>query len=68
MIETLLQKIYRKENLSISETRLIGSYMLSGTASSIEITAFLTALKMKGETIDEMFRSICSRRISNSHG
>ncbi|WP_317912102.1 anthranilate phosphoribosyltransferase [Carnobacterium maltaromaticum] len=54
MIETLLQKIYRKENLSISETRLIGSYMLSGTASSIEITAFLTALKMKGETIDEM--------------
>nr|WP_169741021.1 anthranilate phosphoribosyltransferase [Carnobacterium gallinarum] len=53
-MESILQKVYQKKDLTLEESRIIGDFILSGEANQVQITALLLALKMKGETIEEM--------------
>ena len=54
MIKEAIEKVARKIDLTEKETRLCFDEIMSGAATSAQIGAFLTALRMKGETIDEI--------------
>jgi anthranilate phosphoribosyltransferase len=49
-----LHKAVNRENLSNSEAQLVMDLILSGAATTPQIAAFLVALRMKGETPDEL--------------
>ncbi len=50
----ILNKIYNKENLSITESTFIFDRIMSGELDDINITAILVGLKLKGETKEEI--------------
>ncbi len=50
----ILNKIYNRNNLSIEESTFIFNKIMSGELDDIEITSILIALKMKGETKEEI--------------
>jgi anthranilate phosphoribosyltransferase len=54
MITKILQKLVTKKDLTYEESRGIMKEIMSGKASNPQITALLTALRMKGETIKEI--------------
>ena len=49
-----LHKAVNRENLSIPEAHMVMELILSGEATTAQIAAFLVALRMKGETSDEL--------------
>ena len=63
MINEAINKLAEKQNLTGAET--IGAFgeIMSGEATNAQIAAFITAMRMKGETIEEMQR-FCVR---NAH-
>ena len=54
MIHEALEKIVAEEDLSRVEAEAAMEEILSGLASDAQIAALLTALRMKGETVDEL--------------
>ncbi len=52
------QKIYNKQNLSLSEARNAFDIIMSGKASNIEIAAFLVSLSHKGVSGDELLSAV----------
>lgn len=54
MIKESIYQMLQKEDLSISSTEAVMKEIMSGEATASQIAAFLTALRMKGETIDEI--------------
>lgn len=54
MIKEAISKIIEKENLSYEEAKNVMTEIMDGTATQSQIASFLTALRMKGETIDEI--------------
>jgi anthranilate phosphoribosyltransferase len=54
MIHEALEKIVEGEDLSRVEAEAAMEQILSGSASDAQIAALLTALRMKGETVDEL--------------
>jgi len=54
MIHEALEKIISGENLSRVEAEAAMEQILSGNASEAEIAALLTALRIKGEVVDEL--------------
>lgn len=54
MIKDAIKKIVSGENLSYETAEAVMNEIMSGNASDIEISAYLTALRMKGETTDEI--------------
>ncbi len=53
-IRELLARLVRRENLSRSEAGQLLDALLDGDATDAQIAAALMALKMKGETVDEL--------------
>jgi anthranilate phosphoribosyltransferase len=53
-IHTLLSKLFEGESLTQPEAFSVFDQVLHGSISDIETTALLTALKMKGESADEI--------------
>jgi anthranilate phosphoribosyltransferase len=49
-----LERVVKRDNLLVSEALSAMQAILTGEASHIQIAAFLTALRMKGETVDEL--------------
>ena len=49
-----LQRVVARENLSASDAREAMLAILSGGSSTAQIASFLVALRMKGETPDEL--------------
>ncbi len=49
-----LHRVMNKESLSVGDARLAMAVILAGEASTAQIAAFATALRMKGETADEL--------------
>lgn len=49
-----IQKVVDRENLSEEEAKRVMNIVLSGEATQAQIGAFLTAMRMKGETLDEL--------------
>lgn len=54
MIKESISKIIEKEDLSYDEAKEVMSEIMDGAASESQIASFLTSLRMKGETINEI--------------
>jgi len=53
-IQTALQAVLDKQNLSRSEMRDVMRIIMGGEATSAQISGFLIALRCKGETVEEI--------------
>lgn len=62
MIKEATAKLIDGENISYSDAKEVMDEIMSGNASDIQISAYLTALSCKGETIDEITGSAESMR------
>ena len=62
MIKEAITKLTNHENLSYDMTETVMDEIMSGKVSDIEISSYLTALAMKGETIDEISGSAAGMR------
>ncbi len=54
MIQQAIYKTLNRENLTLEETKAVMEEIMSGSATNAQIAGFLTAIRMKGETIDEI--------------
>jgi len=54
MIREAINKLVNRENLSQEESSMAMNEIMSGEATPAQISSFITALRMKGETIDEI--------------
>jgi anthranilate phosphoribosyltransferase len=57
LIKEGIAKLVEKQNLTYEESREIMKEIMSGEATPAQISAFITALRMKGETIEELSAS-----------
>jgi len=53
-IQTAIQKVIEKENLSANEMTDVMQLIMTGQATPAQIGGFLIGLRMKGETVDEI--------------
>ena len=54
MIQGAIGKVVNREDLSQAEMEAVMNEIMSGEATPAQIGAFITALRMKGETVDEI--------------
>ncbi|WKY48889.1 anthranilate phosphoribosyltransferase [Eubacteriaceae bacterium ES3] len=54
MIKEAIYKVVNGENLSLTEAHSVMDEIMSGNATPAQISAYLTGLRCKGETIDEI--------------
>ncbi|MHB9154320.1 MAG: anthranilate phosphoribosyltransferase, partial [Endomicrobiales bacterium] len=54
MIKEAINKLVRLEHLAEKEAADVMSEIMTGEATDAQISAFITALRMKGETVDEI--------------
>ena len=54
MIREAIAKLVKGEDLSKNEIELAMEEIMSGQALPTQIAAFLTAMRIKGETLDEI--------------
>lgn len=54
MIKEAIYKVVNNENLTASEAESVMEEIMSGNATQAQMSAFLTGLRMKGETIEEI--------------
>ncbi|HOV68891.1 MAG TPA: anthranilate phosphoribosyltransferase, partial [Clostridia bacterium] len=54
MIKEAIRKSLNREDLSLEMTKSVMDEIMSGNATNAQIASFITAMRMKGETIDEI--------------
>jgi len=54
MIQEAIYQIINKQNLSLEQTKNVMEEIMEGRATNAQIASFLTAMRMKGETIEEI--------------
>jgi anthranilate phosphoribosyltransferase len=54
MIKEAISKVVERNDLESEEAKLVMEEIMSGEATSAQIAAFLTGLRMKGETVEEI--------------
>ncbi len=62
MIKEAIAKVVDREDLCEAEMHAVMSEIMSGEASPAQIGAFITALRMKGESIDEIVGAVRAMR------
>ena len=62
MIKDAILALNKKENLSYETAQAVMDEIMSGQASPVQMSSYLTALAMKGETIDEITGSAAGMR------
>lgn len=62
MIVEAIHKVIKGEDLDFEAARVVMGEMMDGTATHGQMGAFLTALRMKGESIDEITGSAMAMR------
>jgi len=62
MIKNVLPKLLRRENLTQAEAESAMTDIMGGTATPAQIGGYLIALRMKGETVDEITGSARAMR------
>lgn len=62
MIKEAIAKLANRENLSYAEAEQVMNEIMSNEASPVQMSAYLTALSLKGETIDEVTGSAAGMR------
>lgn len=63
MIREAIIDLSKKQDLSYAVTKEVMNEIMGGEASSVQMSAFLTALSLKGETIDEI--TACAESMRN---
>jgi anthranilate phosphoribosyltransferase len=53
-IREAIEKLVRRINLSEAETSEVMNQIMTGEATPLQVASFLTALRMKGETVEEI--------------
>ena len=53
-MKEILNKLVAGRNLTLEETKEAAEIILGGNATDVQTACFLTALRMKGETVDEI--------------
>ncbi len=61
MIKEAIQKVVNRENLTESEMVEVMTEIMSGQATEAQIASFITALRMKGETVEEITNYRCCK-------
>lgn len=54
MIQEAIYQVINKQNLSLVQTKTVMEEIMEGRATNAQIGSFLTAMRMKGETIEEI--------------
>jgi anthranilate phosphoribosyltransferase len=67
MIKEAISKVVDRENLASEEASVVMSEIMRGEATPSQISAFLTALRMKGETVEEIVAFAKTMRSYSSH-
>ena len=62
MIREAIVSLSKKQDLSYETTESVMHEIMTGEASSVQMSAYLTALSLKGETIDEITASASGMR------
>jgi anthranilate phosphoribosyltransferase len=62
MIKEAIIALSKKENLSYETAETVMNEIMSGEATPVQMSAYLTALSLKGETIDEITASASGMR------
>ena len=62
MIKEAILKLAKKEDLTYDEAEKVMDEIMSGEATPVQMSAYLTALSLKGETIDEITDSASGMR------
>lgn len=62
MIKDAIISLSKKQNLSYSQAHEAMNQIMTGQASDVQMSAYLTALSLKGETIDEITASAACMR------
>lgn len=57
-IKAAINRVVRGEDLSEEEMQDVMNIIMSGEATSAQVGSFITALRMKGETIDEIVAAV----------
>ena len=71
MIKEAIIKLSKKQDLAYAEAEAVMDEIMSGQATPVQMSAYLTALALKGETIDEItacaagMRAHCIRLLHN---
>ena len=68
MIKEAIIKLSQKQNLTYEEAEQVMDEIMEGKATDVQKSAYLTALSMKGETIDEITASAAGRDDRRDHG
>lgn len=62
MIKEAIIKLSKKQDLAYAEAEAVMEEIMSGQATPVQMSAYLTALALKGETIDEITASAAGMR------
>lgn len=62
MIKEVIIKLSKKQDLAYAEAEAVMDEIMSGQATPVQMSAYLTALALKGETIDEITASAAGMR------
>ena len=62
MIKEAIHKVFKTENLTYEEAEAVMNEIMEGEASAVQMSSYLTALSMKGETVEEITASAAGMR------
>ena len=62
MIKEAIIKLSKKEDLTYDEAEAVMNEIMDGAATPVQMASYLTALSLKGETIDEITASAAGMR------
>lgn len=62
MIKEAIKQVVQKQDLTFAQAEQVMDEIMSNQASQIQMSAYLTALSLKGETIDEISASAAGMR------
>lgn len=62
MIKEAILKVAKKQDLTYEEAEQVMNEIMEGEASAVQMSAYLTALSLKGETVDEITASAAAMR------
>ena len=62
MIKEAIVKVSKKQDLTYEEPEAVMNEIMGGEATPVQMSAYLTALSLKGETIDEITASAAGMR------
>ena len=67
MIKEMIGKIVEGGDLSFEESKTVMKEIMEGIATEVQIGSFITALRMKGETVDEIAGCVSVMREKATH-